>query len=92
MLPAVLLGALYGQLAKRLHASRNWAHVSLVLLAALASLFRYSVIPDNMLGLYFGSYSIVQLSQFLIPLAVGWWFMRRTRILQGGGHGEPGLA
>lgn len=80
ILPAVLLCALYGRVAKRVRAKSKWAYVSCVLLATLAGACYYQLGPvDSRLCLGFGSYSIVQLSQFLIPLASGWWFIRRTR-------------
>jgi hypothetical protein len=80
VLPAVLLGVLYGRLAKRLRAGNQWANVSCALLAALAGVCHYQVGPaDSRLCMDVGFYNIAQLPQFVIPLAVGWWFLRRTR-------------
>ena len=84
VLPAILLCVLYGRVAKRVYLSNKWAHVSCVLLAVQAGLCHFHVDPpdnvfgaDNVFGMEFGLHSIVQVSQFLIPLAIGWWFLRR---------------
>ena len=88
ILPAVLLCALYGRAAKRVRAKSKWAYVSCVLLATLAGACHYQLGPvDSKLCLDFGFYSIAQLSQFLVPLAIGLWFVRRTR-----DHGRLQLA
>jgi hypothetical protein len=96
--PCGLVSALYCKFAERFHVSRKWALVPFVVLAAVAILPGYyhrSMCAPNQL--YLGH--VEQLGEFLLPLAVGWWFLRRTRdqrqlqsALHGGEHGKPALA
>lgn len=90
-LPAGLLSILYCKLAARLGIGKKWICVCSAALAAIAIMpywsARFSGIPGHsvyIFGLWipvlFGWIpNIQQLCQFIVPLAIGWWFMRRTR-------------
>jgi hypothetical protein len=76
--PCGLLSVFYWKLAGWFDIRKRWALVSCFLLAFVAILPGYferdMCRPEQ---LYLGR--VEQLGQFLIPLAVGWWFMRRKR-------------
>jgi len=77
---------LYCKLARLLGISRRWIIVSCVVLAAMAAIptfwyVRFSDVPGKNLwvfGIGFPPH-IQQLGQCIVPLVIGWWFLRRTR-------------
>jgi uncharacterized integral membrane protein len=90
VIPSILATILYGQLAKRLDIGRKWILLSSVTLAVFASSICYWRVetegPSWMLGFlwsgFFSGGSVAQIQhlvQFVVPLAVGWWFMRHGR-------------
>jgi hypothetical protein len=94
--PCGLVSVLYCKfITKRFHVTRTWAFVPCAVLAAMAILPGYyhrSMCAPNQLYLGY----VEQLGEFLVPLAVGWWFLRGARnssqlpsALQGSEHGEP---
>jgi hypothetical protein len=84
VIPATLLCLFYCRLARWLGIGRRWMYSSCIILAALAALCQSSVIwsdvpGKNQLTLGLGWFHIMQLVQFLVPFAFGWWCIRRPR-------------
>jgi hypothetical protein len=93
VVPSILLTILYCRLARRWGIGRKWTLVACMALAVLAALicwqhFETSAQAYGTGGFWWdtnpivynlGFHSLMQLGQFLIPLATGWWFMRRNR-------------
>jgi hypothetical protein len=81
--PTIVASFLCCKLAKRLGSGRRWIFVSCVVLAAFASAQSYSMLhrcyQDDFRYLWVGMTASIIPAQFLVPLAVGGWFMRRRR-------------
>jgi hypothetical protein len=89
VIPSVVLSVLYCKLAKRLCIRKIWMFASCASLSAMAMLLcwsvRFSETPGQnalMLGLWIPLISgwippLRNLAQFIIPFAIGLWFMRR---------------
>jgi hypothetical protein len=78
VLPGGLLSTLFCQLAKRFDAGRKWGWTACAALAIMAVLPGYYVpIGSGQNGQWMCH--IQQLCEFIVPLAIGWWFIRRTR-------------
>ena len=94
IIPAVLASILYCKLAKRLGMGHKWMFVSCTMLAIMAMLPFWSVHAKTIdvnwhyalqVGVWIPGWSgwkypftVLQLVQFLPPLAIGCWFLRRT--------------
>jgi hypothetical protein len=90
VIPSIVLSILYCRLAKRLCLRKSWMFASCISLAAMAMCVFWSAsfsdIPGkNNLSCGFGIPAwkgwippIQNLVQFIIPLATGCWFIRRT--------------
>lgn len=92
IIPAILASIIYCKLAKRWYVGNAWILTSCVVLATAAMLPAWDVntkmIDANghyavCAGLWIPGWcgwvlpiSVPQLLQFLVPLAIGWWFMR----------------
>jgi hypothetical protein len=85
VIPSLLASVLYCKLATRLCLGRKWIIVSAAVLAVMCSLCSSCVTFSSMPGqstLSFGlgfPPHIPQLLQLVVPVAVAWWFLRRTR-------------
>lgn len=82
--PAGLLSILFCKLGKRLSAGKKWIGTSCTILAVMAVLPGYYlpfwVGPSPQSAtLRTGLCHIQQVGEFLVPLAIGWWFLRRGR-------------
>jgi hypothetical protein len=96
VIPAVLASLLYCKLAKRLGIGRKWMFVSSAVLAVTAMLPGWAVTTRLITGTghyavcvglwvpglcgWTPPNSLLQLLQLAVPLAIGWWFMRRQRV------------
>ena len=76
--PCGFLGIVYCRLARRSSVGRNWIWVACAMLAVTAVFPGYPIrfgAPD--------AYPFVnhfnQFCEFVVPLAIGWWFLRRKR-------------
>jgi len=85
VIPSLLASYFYCKLAVRYCIGRKWMLVSCGVLAVMSSLFSswvtLSHIPGKStwsLGFGFPPH-LPQLGQLLVPLAIGWWFLRRVR-------------
>jgi hypothetical protein len=92
--PMVVASLLYCKLAGRSGVGRKWMVVSCIVLAACAAM--QTLQGRNFFEFYdtngqhhvcTGLWACVGLAQFLVPLGIGWWFMRRKRE-----HGQLQLA
>ena len=94
--PCCLVSFLYCKLARRLGIAKNWMLASSAVLAGAALVPGYYIGFTDLSGHVPWSYFLMahfqQLCQIVAPLGIVWWFMRRTRHLHGGEHGEPALA
>ena len=93
IIPSVVATILYCRLAAWIGIGRTWGLVACVILAIVASAPCYwwrigaahpLIFETSWVGLRFGLHEgwilVAQhFLQFLVPLAIGWWFMRRTR-------------
>ncbi len=90
VLPSALATLLYCQLAQRLGMSRKWFLVSCLALAVIASSGCYWRAGPGSQEWCFGiawsgfwsarwNCQIQHFVQFIVPLAVGWWFLRGSR-------------
>ena len=91
VIPTVILSILYCKLAKRLCIRKRWMIVSCISLSAIAMLLHWSVRFSDTpgqngltLGLWIPPWCgwvppLRCLGQFLMPLAIGCWFLRRKR-------------
>ncbi|MGW8256295.1 MAG: hypothetical protein ACWGMZ_02295 [Thermoguttaceae bacterium] len=82
IIPSVMVSILYCKLAMKYGIGGKWILVSCAMLAVLAGSYCFSVTSTDATGHYYlhdgiGFWSPLQLFQFLIPLAIGLWFMRR---------------
>ena len=82
VIPSVLLCKAYVALANRLRVGRNWMFVCCTLVALLAGLtycqITFSELPGEIeIGFGLGVFSVFQLVQMIIPIAFGWWLIRR---------------
>ena len=91
VVPSILLSILYCGLAKRLGIGRKWTLVACVAMAMFGALIGWQHLENvthlQCIGGFgwetdavvysFGCHSLMQLLQFLVPLAVGLWFLRR---------------
>ncbi|MFH0901082.1 MAG: hypothetical protein V2A73_10670 [Pseudomonadota bacterium] len=79
VIPTALASLLYCHLTKGFGSGRKWMFVSCTVLATFAAMgsFRLTIHgSENSAGLPIGLTTCIILAQFLIPLAIGWWFMR----------------
>jgi hypothetical protein len=92
VIPAIIASVVYCKLAMRLRIGRKWMFVSCAVLAIMAMLPRFCVWTELVNGYYKMWFalslpgngwdfhiSVLQLVQLAVPLAIGWWFMRRQR-------------
>jgi hypothetical protein len=95
IIPTILAAILYCKLAKRLGIGKKWMFVSCLVLAAMAMLpcgfVRLGADAAGHVcvsggfwipflhGLSICNLHILQLIQLTVPLAIGWWFIRRKR-------------
>jgi Na+/melibiose symporter-like transporter len=91
IIPSVVATILYCRLAEWLGIGRTWGLVACVILAIVASApcywlgaGRYYHFAASWAGLWFGlreGWILVaqHFVQFIIPLTIGWWFLRRKR-------------
>ncbi len=83
VVPTVVASLFYCKLAKGFGSGRKWIVVSCLVLAtfgAMQSLLQIcssSSGQHDSLSLWIGLMTCISLAQFLTPLAIGWWFMRR---------------
>lgn len=83
VVPTVVASLLYCKLAKRFGSGEKWMFVSCLVLATFGAMQSF----QSFLAGYetaeghcrppIGLTMCISLAQFLIPLAIGWWFMRR---------------
>jgi hypothetical protein len=85
VVPSMVLSLLYCRLARRTAIGRKWmllpCGVLAVTAAAVYCQLTVSATPGNgtiFIGL--GAHSMVQVAQFFVPIAFGWWFIRRQRL------------
>jgi hypothetical protein len=81
VVPTVAASLLYCKLARRFGSGRRWILVSCMVLATFASMKSLLEISASggQDGLLIGMAACISLAQFLVPLAIGWWFLRRRR-------------
>ncbi len=87
IVPSLLASIFYCKLARRLGIGRKWMLLSCMVVAVLALVFQCSFYFSNVSGenngfrLGFGwfGFDLWQLLQFLVPLVVALWFIRRSR-------------
>jgi hypothetical protein len=72
-IPLIVASLLYCKLAKWPGIGKKWMFVSCTVLATFTAMYSSCL----MLSYGFSFYCLMQLVQFIIPIAVGWWFMRR---------------
>ncbi len=84
VVPTAVASLLYYKLAERSGVDEKWMLVSCIVVAMSAALrcspFWYGSDPPSIM-------TCITLAQFVVPLAIGWWFMRRKR-----GQGQLQLA
>jgi hypothetical protein len=79
LIPLLVLSLLYCQLSWRSGMGRRWLFISCAVLATFAAMLSLACSgksSDSLGGLEV--YSLIAL-QFVVPLAIGWWFLRRQR-------------
>jgi hypothetical protein len=83
VVPAVAASLLYCNLAQWLGVGRKWVYLSSAMIATIAAMYCFRVAPytnesGSHLGLSdgLGLYSLTQLGQFIVPLAIAWSFLR----------------
>jgi hypothetical protein len=80
VVPTVVASLLYCKLARRFRSGRRWLLVSCLVIATFAPM--KSVLEISAMGGQGGLLIVmapcVGLAQFLVPLAIGWLFLRRT--------------
>jgi len=69
---STFVGILYGELAMRLGIGKKWMLTSFTVLGVMAMLYEYGLNHGT------GLHTVRLLAQFAVPLAVGWWFAKRT--------------
>lgn len=81
VVPTVVASLLYCKLAGRSGIGNRWMAVSCAVLAAFATAQSCATLArcyqKELFLLWVGLIVCVSLAQFLIPLAIGWWFVRR---------------
>ena len=79
LMPTVLTSLLYCHIAKGYDFGKTWLVVSCAVLAVYGAMCGpLSVVNlGRHEGLQLGLMACICLAQFLIPLAIGWWFMQR---------------
>jgi hypothetical protein len=113
VIPTAVASLLYCKLTKGIGSGRTWMVVSCAVLACSAAIgcFRLATFlvslsgqhlgwPFVLTSLPFGLTMCISLAHFVVPLAIGWWFLRRKHdqgpVATGdaghGSHGEPILA
>jgi hypothetical protein len=75
LLPTVVASLLYCKLTKGFGSGRKWMVVSCTVLATFAPMLSFRL--ANNAGLPIALTMCIILAQFLVPLAIGRWFMRR---------------
>ncbi len=75
---STFVGILYGELAMRLGIGKRWMLTSFAVLGVMAVFWEFGLNHAN------GLLAVRIPVQFAVPLAVGWWFAKRTR-----NHGYP---
>jgi hypothetical protein len=83
VIPSIMASLVYCGLARRMRISNKWLLVSCAILAALAGVYSVHVADGSgrptALCDDIGFYDLTQLVQFIMPLAIGWWFLRSKR-------------
>ena len=80
LLPTVVPSLLYCKLVGRFGIGRKWMLVSCTVLAMYAAMLYMPGVgytTEGQHGMAVGLTTCVILAQSLVPLAIGWWFMRR---------------
>jgi hypothetical protein len=85
VVPSMILSLLYCGLARRTGMGRKWmllpCGVLAVTAAAVYCQVTFSATPgDGTIFIGLGAHSMVQVAQFFVPVAFGWWFIRRQRL------------
>ena len=79
--PTIVASLLYCKLAKRFGSGRRWLVISCLVLAAFGEIQSpfgiYNLATCGRLRL--DPTACIGLAQCVVPLAIGWWFLRRTR-------------
>jgi hypothetical protein len=86
IIPSIVASLFYCNLARRWGLNKKWMLVSCTVLASFAAMYCFSVTAADAKGHYYlhagglGQFwSPIQLLHFIVPLVVGWWFMRHGR-------------
>jgi hypothetical protein len=84
VVPSMILSLLYCGLAARTIAGRKWMVMPSTVLAVIAAAtycqVTFSDTPgDGLISIGLGAHSLMQAAQFFVPIAFGWWFIRRQR-------------
>jgi hypothetical protein len=80
VVPTVVTSLLYCRLAERFGSGRKWMFVSCTVLATFAAMESFGLwinVSEDSAGFRIGLVACIVLAQFLVPLAIGWRFMRR---------------
>jgi len=83
VLPTAILSLVYARVARRTGMGNRWLAASCAVLAIFAAGTYCEVLLDltghGRLVVGLGPQSFLQLAQPILPLALGWWFVRRRR-------------
>ena len=86
ILPAILLTVLYCRWAKRAELGRRWMLLTCIMVAFLPMLMTHTFTISDIagkstysIGLGLPPTTVQQYVQLLVPLAVGLWYIRRSR-------------
>jgi hypothetical protein len=85
VVPSMILSLLYCGLARRTAVGRKWMLLPCAVLAVIAAAtycqVTFSDTPgDGRIAIGLGAHSMMQVAQFFLPIACGWWFVRRQRL------------
>jgi hypothetical protein len=85
VVPSMILSLLYCGLARRTAVGRKWMLLPCGVLAVIAATaycqVTFSETPGNgSISIGLGAHSMVQVAQFFVPIALGWWFIRRHHL------------
>ena len=74
IVPIVLASILFCIIAKRVGLGRQWVLVACIMLAVYAAIQSFLRIHSEVVETVCST-----LAYFVVPLAIGWWFLRRKR-------------
>ena len=80
VIPTAVASLLYCKITKWSGSGMRWMFISCVMLAVCAATasLQFATILSVQFSLSIGLRVCISLTQFLMPVAIGWWFMRRT--------------